>query len=351
MTKETAMKILKELHDNSLFSNRTALETLIPELADSNDERIRKEILDFIKTNNAWNKEWLAWLEKQGESYTKKDVDDAYLKGISDAKNELEKQGEQKTAVVDFNAKDWYVSKVDGKIHDMTYNPADKVEPKFKIGDYIVSDYCMGRVVEITSNAYLLDIGQGIPFSCEDKVHLWTIADANEGNILAGKIDGDNYILIFKTVKDGWIETYGHYYNAVDRFCVPSQLFCRSYQGTFTLATKEQRNTLMKAMTDAGYTFDFEKKKLKKIEDEIEIPFGTKNSELQEATYYIPKGFHAEIDDDKVVIKKGEKPAAWSEEDEEMLKLCADEAEYYYTPKEENRIYKWLKSLKDRIEG
>ena len=38
----------------------------------------------------------LAWLEKQGESYTKRDVDDAWLKGMCDAKRELEKQGEQK---------------------------------------------------------------------------------------------------------------------------------------------------------------------------------------------------------------------------------------------------------------
>ena len=31
-------------------------------------------------------------------------------------------------------------------------------------------------------------------------------------------------------------------------------------------ATKEQRDTLIKAMADAGYAFDFEKKELKKIE-------------------------------------------------------------------------------------
>ena len=99
------MKILKELHDNSLFSNRTALETLIPELADSNDERIRKCLIEFFEDwhenkSHCWGiavTAILAWLEKQGESYTKKDVDDAYLKGISDAKNELEKQGEQKS--------------------------------------------------------------------------------------------------------------------------------------------------------------------------------------------------------------------------------------------------------------
>ena len=63
-----------------------------------------------------------------------------------------------------------------------------------------------------------------------------------------------------------------------------------------------------------------DKKEPKKIDDEIEIPFGAKDSELQEVTYYIPKGFHAEIDDDKVVIKKGEKSAAWSEEDEKMFR-------------------------------
>lgn len=36
----------------------------------------------------------------------------------------------------------------------------------------------------------------------------------------------------------------------------------------------------------------------------IEIPFGADDSELQEASYHIPKGFHAEIEDDKVVIKR-----------------------------------------------
>ena len=45
-------------------------------------------------------------------------------------------------------------------------------------------------------------------------------------------------------------------------------------------ATKEQRDTLMKAMADAGWKFDFDKKELKKIEDEIEIPFGAKGSRI-----------------------------------------------------------------------
>ncbi len=78
MKKETAMKILRELHDKALFSERTALETLIPELKESEDERIRKELIDAI--NGLWDNDalpmplsvrrkdaWIAWLEKQGE--------------------------------------------------------------------------------------------------------------------------------------------------------------------------------------------------------------------------------------------------------------------------------------------
>lgn len=50
MEKEEAIKILKNFHDKSaLFSVRTALETLYPELAESEDEVIRKEIILFIQ--------------------------------------------------------------------------------------------------------------------------------------------------------------------------------------------------------------------------------------------------------------------------------------------------------------
>lgn len=337
----------------------TDIEYYFPELKDSEDERVKKRILlslekDLMATKNSGCdiqdlEQCIAWLEKQGgnnnqnwkpskgqinalEHFVRSIGESGYASPYDDNTKllyslindlyKLKKQDEQKP-ILDFKASNWYVSKVDGKIHDMTYNPTDRTEPKFKVGDFIVYDYCMGRIVEITNDAYLLDIGQGIPFSCEDNVHLWTIKDANEGNILAGKIDGDSYIFIFKTIKDGWIETYGHYYNAVNRFCVPSQLFCRDYQGTFIPATKEQRDTLMKAMADAGYEWDADKKELKKLTQSV-----TKKS-------------------DKV----------WSDEDEERIKntlsvldvqVCWDGA----TGKKGNPYQKeidWLKSIKERI--
>jgi len=74
MEKKEAMEILKDFHDNlALFSVRTALDTIIPELKDSEDEKIRKHIVTFImeaeKMGDAPEEcaKWLAWLEKQGE--------------------------------------------------------------------------------------------------------------------------------------------------------------------------------------------------------------------------------------------------------------------------------------------
>lgn len=61
------------------------------------DERLRKTTISFLKEfadkgyENAV--ECIDWLEKQAIS-SKKDVDDAYLKGVTDTKNEIEKQYE-----------------------------------------------------------------------------------------------------------------------------------------------------------------------------------------------------------------------------------------------------------------
>lgn len=132
------------------------LENTFPELKESEDEKIRKAIhiyLDWLDGRKDYQpkgdytiKDMLAWLEKQdpkkheeelekayktadkvqyrrgyeaamkemekqGETYTKRDVDDAWLKGMCDAKRELDKQSEQK--------------------------PAEKVEPKFHEGEWI----------------------------------------------------------------------------------------------------------------------------------------------------------------------------------------------------------------------
>lgn len=75
MDKVEAIRILKDFHDKSaLFSVRTALDTIIPELKESEDERIRKEIINYFAKGKEYlslcsigKDDILAWLEKQGE--------------------------------------------------------------------------------------------------------------------------------------------------------------------------------------------------------------------------------------------------------------------------------------------
>jgi len=84
---------------------------------------------------------------------------------------------------------------------------------------------------------------------------------------------------------------------------------------------------------------------------DIEIPFGAKESELQEATYYIPQGYYAKIESDKVVIKKGEQKTAWSEDDELVVKDIEEAITNYWHGYTQDILLDWLKPLKQRIGG
>ena len=154
------------------------------------------------------------------------------------------------------------------------------VKPNFKVGDWLVyndgNTFCLGKkevqiqAVEKDSYIFTQD-GSGFHKFIDDHCRLWTISDAKDGDILSAKIDGDDYILIFKQIKDGWVETYGHYYITIDKFCAPTQMFCRNYQGRLYPATQEQYRTLFKKMHDDGYEWDVDKKELRKIKSHYNI--------------------------------------------------------------------------------
>ena len=229
---------------------------IFPELAESEDEKIRKAIITFFESeddNTTYalvpKKDILAWLEKQGDvnALIQEAAEKSYTEGMRvERKRWIEKQGEQK--------------------------PTDKIESKFKVGDFIVNDYCFGKVIEITNDAYLLDTGQGIPFSCEHNAHLWTIADAKDGDVVVDKSDG--IIGIFQSI--------GHHPDG-GSYNDPSYCFlhCRYDDGYFYAdfengntmdsddaipATKEQRDHLFAKMKEAGYEWNAEKKELKMLE-------------------------------------------------------------------------------------
>ena len=99
---EAIERARKEYKNHEAFKGfREMLVCIFPELKkESEDERIRKGLLYVIEHHPTLpteeTEEYIAWLEKQGQTFTQKDVDDAYLKGVCDTKQELEKQGEQK---------------------------------------------------------------------------------------------------------------------------------------------------------------------------------------------------------------------------------------------------------------
>ena len=82
MDREEALKIVRENYPHfgttePWLDLEKALATLIPELTESEDERIRKEIIHFllydagIMINEETEHRWVSWLEKQKQQPTK----------------------------------------------------------------------------------------------------------------------------------------------------------------------------------------------------------------------------------------------------------------------------------------
>ena len=295
----------------------TVCEEIFPELKEeSEDERIREQIVYAINKLNVPGSEknkLLAWLEKQGEQKPIIEMKSAEESlGIdSDTYNEIVDEciyGEQKSQrMISAEAKEAMYDK-----------PSDKIEPKFKVSDWVVyyrndSSREVLQVYDIRDGRYYFTDNVHFSWSvkeCDEKSHLWTIQDAKEGDVLACE---NGWTCIFKCLNDnlfssycfmdheGWFcEDGGQGHTLDNRIC-----------GEIYPATNEQCDTLIKAMADAGYTFDFDKRELKKIE---------------------------------------QKSAEWSEEDEKKFADACIMLDWYkgnnwWTAQ---YIKDWLKSLKDR---
>ena len=282
------------------------LEDSFPELKESEDEKIRESLLRWLKSNSYTSiggiqiNDVIAWLEKQGElvNSLSKGLDNAHerIDELIQKNNELcinlEKQGEEKIAdkaesmehgyittnpeffqwiydrlkyVYNENPNVDYMLSLKERIEDMQ-KFADKIEPKFKVGDWVI-DNCgyVWKIEGILNQFYILEGVEGgesrptIEWA-NKTFHLWTIQDAKDGDVL---VASDDSVFIYAGSTDRHVQfyialtKYGDFNtkggNWEDKNCVKP-------------ATKEQRDTLMKAMADAGWEFDFEKKKLRKID-------------------------------------------------------------------------------------
>ena len=248
--------VTKELYPNMTEYQKEKLQGVCPELAESKDERIRKALIHlineqdgFLTAINGINvKEIVAWLEKQGEQ-----------------------------------------------------KPTDKIEPKFKIGDWVIDKqgivHQIANVIEnVTNHTYGYDIVGGGYFNDNTEgVRLWTIQDAKDGDVLYMDNGLSTCTFIYETINNSIIQKYASY----NKFGFEGRHYLILNDGYVCPATKEQCDLLFSKMKEAGYEWSAEKKELKKIEHKKEWSEEDENIRRAIINYLTP--------DKEDGIKDGEK--------------------------------------------
>ena len=342
------------------------LSVVIPELRVSEDERIKRELIAMVEEDWPGRDDVLAWIEKHSKQksevkyvYTKFRIGDvivgikpngdcppvrvkyvgewAYSCESDDGKSSLSfpiinqdeyKLVEQKSTdeIGNYDHRKVLDSLMSAEIKTPeeslgidsdTYNKiVDECmfggnEPKFKVGDWIITNknhiWYVDETPETTSYLYRLIYQYGkvevAEFEIVDKeARLWTIQDAKDGDVLYCESGGIEYIVMSKGInKNGNIDSYFRY-NSLNGFGVDMPSVLSARQDDITPATKEQRDLLFTKMKEAGYEWDAENKKLYKLKDVfIAEPFGERH--VQEKKIVEPK--QENIQDFKVLERNG----------------------------------------------
>ena len=222
---------------------KSMLNNLFPELAVSEDKRIRKAIINVIgdidggfqfEKYGILKKDALAWLEK----------------------GEKEAKGNER------------------EIPNSEQKPADKVEPKFKAGDWIVykGDICQIVKREEDCNKLVTVFGtekEPVNERNLSTARLWTIKDAKDGDVLADKFG----VILFRKIGNEKYADAVDYHCAVFKsgsFIIQKGVSYWGYSNDEQLrpATKEQCERFFATMRDVGYEWDADKKELKKLREE-----------------------------------------------------------------------------------
>ena len=209
------LRLAKDALESGSYDKKT-IEYIFPELAESEDERIRKVLIHIVK----------GACDKYGIKYQGKEISEEKLLAW------LEKQGEQKSA--------------------------DKVKPKFHVRDWITNGIdCTFQITSIENGIYYDTNNCGSDIESTDKLyHLWTIQDAKNGDVLAAYEN----IVLFKEIDGLNIKCHCTY-----NFMNNPSFYVNTLQNkiAFHPATKEQRDLLFQKMKEAGYEWNAKEKKLK----------------------------------------------------------------------------------------
>ena len=343
---DEAIERAESLYDYSqpISAANVIINNIFPDLYESEDEKIRKALIfhyqgDGCICTNEYRidyKDIRAWLEKQGEQILtnsaktckgeqkhipkRKIGDTIYYNSFGKVKSMVVAD-----IIIDSTDNPMYEDENGNAVFEkdlIEQNPADKTEPKFKVGDWITDGNITIQIEAIKNDCYLY-CGDCALYSTKtaDKVyHLWTIQDAKDGDVLYINNTMSESIMIYKSFNNGVINKYASY----NKFGFEGENYLTLNDGYIIPATKEQRDTLMKAMADAGYTFDFEKKELKKIEQEQVIDYldNLPKDNWELVHEFVEKFGRIPKDEDELnvlveYVLKRQKPS-WNEEDEKM---------------------------------
>lgn len=300
MDKDKAIEIIRELHANSDSSVTTALETLFPEIFETENEKIKKEITQYFECQSKeepFRKEihdkWISWIQKQGEQKHKFNIGNIISNGKvvyrvdNIVKNcigqdcyflvnvEAEKNG-TRDLMIDSQGEPfrygeitWLCEQVDKSFEKKEF----KVEPKFKVGDWIIGYRGIFKITQYEEKyGYELTSIEGyVVYSIssdyvDSNYRLWTLNDAKDGDVLVhSSFMFDNFIFIYD--KTSLLQAYCYYSKERDRFIIEDRgHYCPWNMQEVKPATKEQRDTLFTKMKESGYEWDSEQKQLKEIE-------------------------------------------------------------------------------------
>ena len=285
-----------------LYGNRITKE-IFPELKEDDDEKIKKDLIQWVDEfpdiiwRGHYKKDIIAWLEKQGDKdkliqelgeYKVKYTQEVLEKHITSMSNKADERLRKNTIAflkdfaelgyenavecIDWLKKQGETTPILSNFSNIGKNKqksADKIEPKFKIGDWVVNKFGDSwHIDSFDKKNYQVSDGKGnynyFPISKQDEMHLWTIQDVRDGDVI---FYDEGWICIFKCIHGIWYSSYcfitddGEFHTGYERHAVDSTI-----HGNAHPATKEQRDALMKAINDAGYEWDVEKKELKKKE-------------------------------------------------------------------------------------
>ena len=372
---EQALENLKRIktanEDNKELVN--FIEYEYPELKKSEDERIRKAIIKMVsdiaggfpfEKYGIQKKEALAWLEKQDKKDSQVILptftfDDILALQCCMKKVQKDEELYNQLQILHDRLHDAYwLEKQGGQ------KPTEKVEPKFKVGDWITDYTSTFQIIKIEDEWYIADDGDKVCFDViHQYYHLWTIQDAKAGDVLA-----DDYgIYIFEKFDEcdkNCFACNGAYQYSEKVFECEHMLCSTDVHP----ATKEQRDLLFQKMKEAGYEWNDEKKELKMAESvQPELPNGEDYGidSLYHAERILEKtlgGVEGYQSDDGILEHKcaieavkrlyKQKPT-WSEEDEKMLDSFLHKLEVceLLSNKEITWIKNKFKSLKERMKG